>query len=137
MHIVRFSAVEMFGVPIEDLSGASDHFEVISKLRDHSVHEQEVSTGIVDITPYYWSDSNFRYLLSRKEDEGPVTFLLAPRNDEATIRLLRPLGEYGIASTEADFSSLEIPTQESSSGVIGPTPPSGRICLHELVACID
>ena len=134
MNIVRFSAVENFGVPIDNPVDVADESRLIKLMRSYSIKSQEVSTELTDITPYYWQNPTFRYFLSRRGGSGPAVVDLMPRHHDSSAAVFGSVIPGVAISGELKQRTFEIPTEMPTLAIMGPGPRFiGQICVHELI----
>jgi len=137
MNVLRYSAVEQFGIPVADLRG-SHPTQVATLLSSaYSIEGEEVSTELTDITPHYWHNPDFRYYLSRENEDGPVVVDIMPRVRNATAFVATGMDRGRLILAMTPERSIEIPDQQPAMGVLGPGPRyTGQVCLHELIVYI-
>jgi hypothetical protein len=137
MEVVRFSAVEIFGVPMDSPEQINTISKLVKLMGAYSVHAQEVSAELTDITPYYWQNPAFRYYLSRKDASGPAVIDVMPRHNDSATFLIAPLERDALIGIETPERSIEIPTQQECMVIGGPGPRyGGHLCIHELIASL-
>ena len=132
MPITRYSAAEIFGVPLENRSDVQNVGTIVAVMKEHGVGGQVVTEeGPENITPPYWRD--------------PVTYWLKLVSPElAEIHILpKDLDAGGYAFTKigaytAVFSGvrlIEIPTDQPSVLIASRGSPRypGQICAHEII----
>jgi hypothetical protein len=134
MQIVRFSAIENFGVPIDKPNDIANSRGLINLMLAYSIAATEVSAELTDITPYYWKNPAFRYYLSRRNSDGPAVIDMMPRHNDSMTEIIGSLIPDITIHGETKKRTYEIPTNEGSMAIIGPGPRfAGQLCVHELI----
>jgi hypothetical protein len=137
MDIVRFSAVEVFGIPIDKPETLGSTQRMVKLLGAYSVQPLEITTDVLDITPYYWDNPTFRYFLSRNKEGNSAVVDLMPCRDNSSASIITPLSRNLLLEIDTPLRSVEIPTLQETVAILGPSPRfGGQICLHELVAAL-
>lgn len=137
MSLQRYSAVHMFGAPIEGIEGR-DGSQLVDLMAAYNIEPQEVPTEPTDITPYYWMNPNFRYFVSMAHPEGPAIVDLLPRHTDTEMYLLQRIGGKAVGLHLPDVRHIEIPTDEISLAIVGPSPRfPDKLNVHELINYTD
>lgn len=138
MSLQRYSAVEMFGAPIEGAKGV-DAEHLVEVFSSYGIAPQTLPSEPTDITPYYWQNSTFRYYLTLAHPEGPAVVDLLPRHaDSETYLLLQHIGDSAINLLIPGLRHIEIPTDQQAMALVGPGPRfPDKICVHELITYAD
>lgn len=137
MKFVRYSASEMFGVPLDNMfeKPGAEQEDFMRLLGYYGIGPQEIEREPVDITPYYWRNPDFRYFLSLAHPEGPAVLEMLPNKDgvENMVRVQVP--SYGAVEVEG-IRRLEIEAPGAMRVIIGGSPRfQDQLCLHELITC--
>jgi hypothetical protein len=139
MKVLRFSAIENFGVPLDNPEEVSDIEQLIGLMEAYSIVPQDVSTGMDDETPYYWKNPEFKYFLSRDKEDGPVVIDLMPRKKDSATYLadIDADDPNYLVGLELPLRTIEIPASVPAFAIAGPGPRfAGQLCVHELIAKI-
>lgn len=138
MSLQRYSAVEMFGAPLEGGDGISVA-QMLVLMSAYDIEPQEVPSEPTDITPYYWKNPNFRYYVTLAHPEGPAVVDLLPRHVDSDTYLLQKVGDFAVGLHVPEVRRIEIPTDEQALAIIGPGSPRfpDKVCLHELINYTD
>jgi len=138
MTLERYSAVEMFGVPIEK-GGEASNEHMLELMLAYNIDPQAVPAEPTDITPYYWQNSNLLYYAALLHPEGPAVVDLLPRHaDSETYLVLQKLGNCAVGLQVTEVRRIEIPTNQQALAIAGPGPRfPDRICVHELIMYTD
>ncbi len=136
MRAVRFSAVEMFGIPLKEPDNLDPRI-LQGLMSAYSITSQEVPEDPTDITPYYWSDAPSRYFLSKATPPNLAVVEWMPKRTNSTTKVEVMAGSVAIASYEAPIRALYIPTNVENFAITGESPRfAGQTCLHELITLI-
>ena len=138
MAFQRYSAVEMFGAPIDDGMSPENVDELFGLMAAYGFGGQDISREPTDITPYYWRNPGFRYFLSLAHPEGPALVELLPIRDDSEVARLDVDDDEAALTVLPDKRTIEIPTDTKVYAMIGGSPRfAGKMCLHELIAYFD
>lgn len=136
MPIHRYSAVEVFGVPIEDPERlAREALPGIRRLLEsYNVEPQLVQpTDPVDISPPYWQapKTKFRYFLE-SQTAGAATIRMMPVYSDSMAASVSNIGGFQVLRPEAQ-RSYRLPEDQEAFIIAGPGSPRfiGKICIHE------
>jgi hypothetical protein len=137
MNVLRYSAAKEQGVPIDRLKQASHPLVTASLLSSiYSIEGEEVPMGLIDITPSYFDDPEFRYFVSRNGEDSPVVVDLMPRHHNASAYILTS-NRNDLITVETPLRTIEIPTDQPAAGILAPSPQAaGQILLHELLVYV-
>jgi hypothetical protein len=134
MKIVRYSAIENFGVPIDSPEHVGSTQRLMDLMRAYSIEGKEIPTELTDITPYYWRNPTFRYYLSRRSINGPAVIDLMPRYNDSATTTFESIAPGINISGFTEKRTYEIPTYKGAMAIIGPGPRFiGQLCVHELI----
>ncbi|HSX33477.1 MAG TPA: hypothetical protein VLF91_04025 [Candidatus Saccharimonadales bacterium] len=134
MRIVRYSALEMFGMPIDKSEYGADPERLRQLMEVYSIEPTEVPVDTRDITPYYWRRPLFRYFMSRTVADGPVVMDMMPvQADSAALEVATPVPNVTIIG-ETAVRSYAIPRDIPGIAIVGPGPRfREQLCVHELI----
>jgi hypothetical protein len=137
MNFRRYSAIDMFGVPLEDTKHLNGRTDLIELMDQYGIEPQAVSSGPLDITPYYWRKNNFRYMMSLPHPEGPIVVDLLPVYEDSEAYLVGEIA-HGVGISIPGTRHIEIPTTDETLVIAGGSPRfAGQLCMHELVTYFD
>lgn len=133
MPIIRYSAIEQFGVPVENNS--TGNAERIAKLMDrHGIEPSVVDLNCdypIDITPYYWPRPIFRFFLSLVDADN-ATMDLMPVHDGT--QLQNVFTSQVIKGPELSYHVG--PANRPGALVGGFSPKFAGRCIHEFVTYV-
>jgi hypothetical protein len=135
MHVERFSAVEIFGVPMDNPEDMTDVEKIVRLMGAYGIRGTEVTTELIDITPYYWTKNVFRYYLSRESEDSQAVIDIMPRYHDSTAYLVTSIDQDTLIGLRTPKRTIKIPTEQPALGVVGPSPRYlDHICIHEFIA---
>jgi hypothetical protein len=135
MKVVRFSAVENFGVPIDNPELVNAPEKIAALMRAYSVPAKEVAQELTDITPYYWESNSMRYFLSRRGADGPAVVDLMPQHAGATAFMIEDSDTGPRYAGELKPATIVVPGNIPAFAVAGEGPRFvGQVCIHEFIA---
>lgn len=135
MNVVRYSAVEMFGAPVDEPESLGVPGNALSLMESYNIEPQEIEVDIIDITPSYWNTPKFKYFLSKKLS-GIVEVDLLPIDLDSEAYLIASLTK-DIKIVLEGIRHLVIPTDQETMAIAGGSPRfTDKICLHELIATV-
>jgi hypothetical protein len=141
MSIYRFSATEMFGVPIDAGSEILKNTRagaglVVQLMGQYSIEGALVQDkGPTNITPPYWRKNNMEYLMTL-EDSGVATVHLMPKHaDTETVDInITPF----VTSVGIGIRTVQITPEQPAFILVGNSPRFEEpYCLHEAVVSLD
>ena len=85
--------------------------------------------GPTDITPYFWKNSNFRYMLSKPSQNVAHVDLLPNVKGATTVLMAKNIG------IEVPVRTIRIPTDQDLMVIVGGGSPrfAGEICIFEVI----
>jgi hypothetical protein len=138
MNVLRFSAVETFGVPVDSGQQVETPQKTIELMRQYSAHEEEIPADRTDITPYYWENNSMRYFLSSLGATGLAVVEMQPKHEFASAIGVSYSLETGPTMREMEPSTLVIPEDMALFAMAGNSPRfTGQICIHELIVDME
>ena len=137
MRFDRYSAVGIFGAPIDKGIDPSDREPLVRLMNNYGIEAHPVPQDSTDITPYYWRNPMFRYFLSMAHPEGPAIVELLPRHDDSMTLEIGQIAGIGYCIKD-EVRKVEVPTDQRALAIVGPSPRfPGEFCVHELVTFSD
>jgi len=134
MRIERYSATAMFGVPVDNPANLREPADLLRLFGAYDITGQPIATELTDITPYYWQQPQFRYLMSRASANGPVEVDFMPTTDRSEMYLTGIFDEPTLAVQ--GLRRMVIPTMEPMVVIAGGSPRFvGQVCVHEAIVC--
>lgn len=131
MNVVRFSAIGNFGVPIDSENDIENPARLVALMHSYGIEGTEIATEITDITPFYWKNSVYQYMLSRRNNGATVDLL--PRHDDSQAYLIGNTNGLDYAA-ESPVRTYVIPGDIVALPIAGLGPRfAGKICIHELI----
>lgn len=137
MRVQRFSAIEMFGVPVDDRSLLYSARGLLRMMSQYGIEGTEIPEALTDITPPYWDDNKYTYHISRQSPDGPVAVELRPVYEDSQMELVLGKSPEGLIKVPYSLERMEVPTDQAAFPVLGPGPRFGaQLCVHEVVALV-
>lgn len=135
MNVVRFSAVKIFGVPLDNPEQYDSPKKTIDLVRAYGLEAEEVPAETTDITPFYWENRVFDYRLSREEPDGEAVINMLPRHDNSSAHILGSTAAGSVFAVETNRRNIRVPNDQEVFALAGPGPRfQGQMCLHEVIA---
>lgn len=137
MRIYRYSAVNMFGIPLDNPEKITQEDGLVKILDSYGIEPEPVPSDPTNITPYYWKNNNLVYFTSRADPDGPVVIDLLPKHADVEAYLMGRVGPAVVVAS--GIRRIEIPTDQDSMAIIGAGSPrfAGQLCLHEFITARD
>lgn len=138
MRVQRFSAIEQFGVPVDDEKMLHSAQGMLRLMSQYGIEGTEIPDEVTDITPPYWEKNKFKYMLSRVRPDGPAVVELLPVYSDSQTTLVLGDSPEGLVTVPIQVRRFEIPTDQEAFPVLGPGPRyAGQLCVHELVSIVE
>lgn len=132
MEIKRFSAADIFGIPMENPESVRTRAGVLALLGAYDIQGQDVPADVIDITPYYWQKHKFNYLMTRQHEDGPAQVEFMPTSANSETYTLA-----GRMFVQATVRNIIIPTNQEMFIILGPGPRFGdQVCIHEAIVSV-
>ena len=137
MLVQRFSAVEMFGAPIDDRELLYSARGLLSLMSRYSIEGTDVPEELTEITTPYWDKHKYTYWLSRPDASGPATVEMRPVYDDSQMNLVLGETPAGLITVPYSLQRVEVPADQEAFPLIGPSPRfAGQLCVHEVVSLV-